>query len=224
MDSPEHDGCTGSEPGRLRPGVFDDTPVFDRCPVTLDHIRALRTLAPTTDPLYLVFSASGGAEVLPLNTLGRRLTKGWLGVLIAGASDLPASVIGPEEPEHDQEPEVRATQMPGRGQDVHDLHFGESLGLAEDRHRTLRQTYGTEDRQLNLRLLALARGAHDLRSLDAGRPGGLPITVWHGRLTEDRLNLAPFRKPGSHRWRSGSALPLSSTPLRLTPELYVKPC
>ncbi|MFJ8449820.1 hypothetical protein [[Kitasatospora] papulosa] len=89
VDSPEHDGRTGSEPSRLRPGVFDDTPVFDRCPVTFDHIRALRTLVPTADPLYLVFSASGGAEVLPLNTLERRLTKGWLGVLIAGASDLP---------------------------------------------------------------------------------------------------------------------------------------
>ncbi|WP_371096469.1 hypothetical protein [Streptomyces sanglieri] len=208
VDSPEHDGRTGSEPGRLRPGVFDDTPVFDRCPVTLDHIRALRTLAPTADQLYLVFSASGGAEVLPLTTLERRLTKGWLGVLIAGASDLPASVIGPEEPEHNHEPELRAAQLPGRGQDVHDPHFGESLGLAEGRHRTLRQTYGTEDRQLNLRLLALARGAHDLRSLDAGRPGGLPIEVWHGLLTEDRLNLAPFRKPGSNRWGSGSALPL----------------
>ncbi|MGW9120336.1 hypothetical protein ACWGRV_27620 [Streptomyces sp. NPDC055663] len=81
VDLPEHDGRTGSEPGRLRPGVFDDTPVFDRFPVTLDHIRALRTLAPTADQLYLVFSASEGAEALPLNTLERRLTKGWLGVL-----------------------------------------------------------------------------------------------------------------------------------------------
>lgn len=89
VDSPEHDGRTGSEPGRLRPGVFDDTPVFDRCSVTLDHIRALRTLAPTADPLYLVFSASGGAEVLPLNTLERRLTKGWLGVLIVGPVTCP---------------------------------------------------------------------------------------------------------------------------------------
>ncbi|MFC9856155.1 MULTISPECIES: hypothetical protein [unclassified Streptomyces] len=208
VDSPERDGRTGSEPGRLRPGVLDDTPVFDRCPVTLDHIRALRTLTPTADQLYLVFSASGGAEVLPLITLERRLTKGWLGVLIAGASDLPASVIGPGEPEHNYEPEVRAAVLPGRGQCFQDPHFGESLGLAEGRRRTLRQTYGTENRDLNLRLLALARGAHDLRSLDAGPPGGLPIAVWHGLLAEDRLNLAPFRKPGSNRWGSGSALPL----------------
>ncbi|MGW9120337.1 hypothetical protein ACWGRV_27625 [Streptomyces sp. NPDC055663] len=86
-------------------------------------------------------------------------------------------MIGPEEPEHNSEPEVRAAQLPGRSQGVHDPHFGESLGLAEGRHRTLRQTYGTEDRDLNLRLLALARGAHDLRSLDVGRPGGLPIAV-----------------------------------------------
>lgn len=35
----------------------------------------------------------------------------------------------------------------------------------------------TEDPNLNLRLLALARGAHDVRSLDAGWPGWLPVAV-----------------------------------------------
>ncbi len=69
--------------------------------------------------------------------------------------------------------------------------------LAEGGRRTLRQTYATEDRDLNLRLLALARGVYDLRSLDAERPGGLPVAVWHGLLTEDRLDLVPFRQPGS---------------------------
>ncbi|MBT2400850.1 hypothetical protein J7E89_34120, partial [Streptomyces sp. ISL-100] len=131
-----------------------------------------------------------------------------LGVLIAGASDLPGSVIGPDGPESSPEPEVRDAQRPGSGQGVHDPHFGAGLGLAEGGRRTLRHTYGTEDRDLNLRLLALARSAHDLRSLDADRLGGLPVAVWHGLLMEDHLDLAPFRQPSSDRWRSGSGLPL----------------
>lgn len=58
---------------------------------------------------------------------------------------------------------------------VHDPYFGEGLGLAGGGRRTLRHAYGTEDRDLNLRLLVLARGAHDLRSPDAERSGGLPV-------------------------------------------------
>ncbi|WP_328935136.1 MULTISPECIES: hypothetical protein [unclassified Streptomyces] len=145
--------------------------------VTLVHIRALRTLIPGADELYRVFSASGGAEVLPLTTIERRLAKGWLGILIAGARDLPGSVIGSEETEHGLEPEACVARLSGRGQGVHDPYFGEGLGLAEGGRRTLGQTYGAEDLALNLRLLALARGAHDLRSPDAGRPGGLPVAV-----------------------------------------------
>ncbi|WP_307534538.1 hypothetical protein [Streptomyces sp. V3I8] len=203
-DLSEHDGVPPRQPDTIGPGIFDDTSVFDRRPVTHDHIRALRTFVHGADQLYLVFSASGGAEVLPLDTIERRLAKGWLGVLIAGASDLPASVIGLEKPAGSSpEPEVRDAR-----QHVHDPYFGASLGLAEGGRRTLRHTYGTEDRNLNLRLLALARGAHDLRSLDTDRPGGLPVAVWHGLLAEDHLDFAPFRQPGSDRWRSGSGLPL----------------
>jgi hypothetical protein len=95
-DLPGRDHGPGERPGIVRPGVFDDTPVFDRHPVTLSHIRALRTLTPGADGLCLVFSASGGAEVLPLGIIERRLAKGWLGVLIAGARDLPGSALGPE--------------------------------------------------------------------------------------------------------------------------------
>jgi len=68
------------------------------------------------------------------------------------------------------------------------IRFGEGLGLAEGGRRTLRQTYGAEDLALNLRLLALARGAHDLRSLDAGRPGGLPVS---GPQAQDDQDLQP---------------------------------
>jgi hypothetical protein len=209
-DLPERHRGPARQPDTVGPGIFDDTPVFDRRPVSPDHIRALRTLAPGADQLYLVFSASGGAEVLPLDTIERRLANGWLGVLIAGASDLPASVIGLEEPGSSPEPEVRDDRRPGPGRHVHDPYFGASLGLTEGGRRTLRHTYGAEDRDLNLRLLALARGAHDLRSLDTDRPGGLPVAVWHGLLTEDHLDVAPFRQPSSDRWRSGSGLPLGS--------------
>ncbi|MGH1552114.1 hypothetical protein ACRAWF_07955 [Streptomyces sp. L7] len=45
-DLPESDRDLGKRPGVVRPGVFDDTPVFDRHPVTLDHLRALRALGP----------------------------------------------------------------------------------------------------------------------------------------------------------------------------------
>ncbi|MGH1552115.1 hypothetical protein ACRAWF_07960, partial [Streptomyces sp. L7] len=117
-------------------------------------------------------------------------------------------MLGPQELEQGPDPEADEAQLPGRGQGVHDPSFGEVLGHTEGAHRTLRQTYATEDRNLNLRLLALARGAHDLRSLDAGRPGGLPVAVWHGLLTEDHLSLDPFKQPGNDRWRSGSGLPL----------------
>ncbi|MFC8521104.1 hypothetical protein [Streptomyces sp. NPDC057257] len=200
---PERDRGLERRPGIVRPGVFDDTPVFDRRPVTLDHLCALRTLGPGAEELYLVFSASRGAEVLPLDTIEKRLAKGWLGVPIAGARDLPGSVLGPEELEQSPEPEAGEAQLSGRGQGVHDPYFGDGLGLAEGTRRTLRQTYAAEDRNLSLRLLALACGAHDLRSLGAGRAGGLPVAVWHGLLTEDRLSLAPFQQPGSDRWRSG---------------------
>ncbi|MFJ7277135.1 hypothetical protein [Kitasatospora sp. NPDC098663] len=46
----------GTEPGnsdahnptsRLQPGVFDDTPVLERRPVTVEHLRALRAFAPS---------------------------------------------------------------------------------------------------------------------------------------------------------------------------------
>ncbi|MFD5205322.1 hypothetical protein ACFWNF_00025 [Streptomyces anulatus] len=219
LDLPERDCGPGRRPGVVRPGVFDDTPVFDRRPVTLDHLRALRTLGSGADELYPVFSASGGAEVLPLEPVDKRLAKGWLGIFIAGARDLPGSVLVPEEPERIPEPEAGEAQMPGRGQGVHDSYFREAVDLAEGTRRTVRQTYATEDRNLSLRLVALARGAHDLRSLDAGRPGGLPVAVWHGLLAEDCLDFAPFRQLSGDRWRSGSGLllgPLAAVQLYTT--------
>ncbi len=34
------------------------------------------------------------------------------------------------------------------------------------------------------------------------------MAIWHGLLTENHLDFAPFRPPSSDRWRSGSGLPM----------------
>ncbi|MEV0410614.1 hypothetical protein AB0I68_07305 [Streptomyces sp. NPDC050448] len=65
-----------AQPGSVRPGVFDDTAVFDRQPVTLAHLRALRNFSYAADQLYIVFSTSGGAEVLPLKAIEKRVAQG----------------------------------------------------------------------------------------------------------------------------------------------------
>ncbi|MFF1787748.1 hypothetical protein ACFVX9_14965 [Kitasatospora sp. NPDC058243] len=40
----------------IRPGIFDDTPVHGRQPLTADHLRLLRsTRAAAADELYIVF-------------------------------------------------------------------------------------------------------------------------------------------------------------------------
>ncbi|MFG2488080.1 hypothetical protein ACGFSI_35715 [Streptomyces virginiae] len=198
------------QPDSLRPGVFDDTPVFDRQPVTPAHLRALRNFAYAADQLYIVFSTSGGAEVLPLEVIERRLAEGWLGVLVASASDLPESVISPwikdvvPTPEADDAP----SSGHGHGHAGQDGHLGADLGLAAGARDVVRRTYREHDKECNLRLLAMARGVSDLRSLDTGRSGMLPVAVWEGLLAPASLDLSPFRPPGTDRWRSGSGLPL----------------
>ncbi|WP_404868350.1 hypothetical protein ACI1MP_09655 [Kitasatospora griseola] len=74
---------------RLTPGVFDDTPVFDRLPLHTDHLRALNAAPVGGDEPCLVFSPGAGTEVLPLSTLAARVAAGWNGTVIARASDLP---------------------------------------------------------------------------------------------------------------------------------------
>ncbi|WP_314242017.1 hypothetical protein [Streptomyces sp. DSM 40907] len=95
------------QPDSVRPGVLDDTAVFDRQPVTPAHLRALRNFSYAAGQLYIVFSTSGGAEVLPLDAIEKRVAQGWLGVIVAGASDLPESVISPWIKEVGLTPEVR---------------------------------------------------------------------------------------------------------------------
>ncbi|MFD8383058.1 hypothetical protein ACFV2X_31865 [Streptomyces sp. NPDC059679] len=196
--------------GTVSPGVFDDTPVFDRRPITAEHIHALRSFSPGADQLYVVFSVSGGAEVLPLDVIERRLAQGWVGALVAGAADLPGSLMGPWARTVASDHETGENYWTDGDRGVHHPRFGEEFGGEDGARQAVRHTYRDAEREPNLRLLALSRGVHDLRSLDAGRERVLPLAVWRGLLAHDWLDLAPFRQPGADRWRSGSGVPLGS--------------
>ncbi|MFF1506737.1 hypothetical protein [Streptomyces sp. NPDC058326] len=197
-----------AHPGFLRPGVFDDTAVFDRQPVTLAHLRALRNYSYAADQLYIVFSTSGGAEVLPLQAIEKRVEQGWLGVIVAGASDLPESLLSTWNKE--VAPTSEADEGPHFGHDsaAQDDSLGADLGLAGGAQAAVRWVHGERAKEQDLRLLAMARGVPDLRSLDTGYPGVLSVAVWEGLLTPGPLDLTPFREPGTDRWRRGGGLPL----------------
>ncbi|MFE2042858.1 hypothetical protein ACFXAZ_18405 [Streptomyces sp. NPDC059477] len=204
---------TSRRPSHIRPGIFDDTPVFDRRPVTGDHLRALHTAVPHTEPFYIVFSPSGGVETLPLAVVETRLAQGWQGAIVAGASDLPASVIEPWVAEVGPRPPSEGGIWPQDVHDVQDPRFGAELGLAAGARSAAWLAYDDRDRERNLRLLAMARGVPDLRTLDGGhdRDGHartLPHAVWQGLLTDRQLDLEPFEQPTEDRWSGGSGIPL----------------
>ncbi|MFJ6755837.1 hypothetical protein ACIQNK_12555 [Streptomyces sp. NPDC091273] len=197
-----------AHPGSVRPGVFDDTAVFDRQPVTLSHLRALRNYSYAADQLYIVFSTSGGAEVLPLQAIEKRVAQGWLGVIVAGASDLPKNLLSPWIKEVAPTPDADEGPHLGHDSEGQDDSFGADLGLAAGAQAAVRWAHGERAKEHNLRLLAMARGVPDLRSLDTGRSGTLSVAVWEGLLTPGPLDLTPFRPPSTDRWRGGSGLPL----------------
>ena len=209
---------TGPTPSAspIRPGIFDDTPVHGRQPLTAEHLRLLRSMrAAAADELYRVFSTAGGAAVLPLPVIGKRLARGWQCFLLAGASDLPADVIEPWVREVGPRPEGRESLWPQYPRSAHDPLFGEDLGLAQGATRAAWLGYEHEDAERNLRLLAMARGVRDLRTLDGGyddhgRSRSLPRPVWLGLLAHaEDLDLEPFEAPDADRWRSGgSGIPL----------------
>lgn len=197
-----------AHPGSVRPGVFDDTAVFDRQPVTLAHLRALRNYSYAADQLYIVFSTSGGAEVLPLKAIEQRVEQGWLGVIVAGASDLPENLLSPWIKEVAPTPDADEGPHLGHDSAGKDDSFGDDLGLAAGAESAVRWAHGERAKEHSLRLLAMARGVPDLRSLDTGRSGPLSVAVWEGLLTPGPLDLTPFRPPSTDRWRGGSGLPL----------------
>lgn len=201
----------------LGPGVFDDTTVHQRQPLTADHLRLLRSLRTAVDELYIVFSTDGGTEILPFLELERRAARGWRGVLVASSADLPAALVEPWSCEVGQQPEDQDRWWPERMRNADDPPFGEELSLNSGAQRAAWAVFGDEtwERERNLRLLAVARGVPDLRSLDSGytrdgRSRGLPSAVWHGLLAHGRnLDLEPFEAPGDSRGkRGGSGIPL----------------
>ncbi|MFJ2895268.1 hypothetical protein ACIO87_10335 [Streptomyces sp. NPDC087218] len=196
-----------AQPGSVVPGVFDDTAVFDRQPVTLAHLRALRNFSYVADQLYIVFSMSGGAEVLPLGVIEKRVAQGWLGVIVAGASDLPGSVINPWMKEVHPAPEADEGSYLGHADAGQDDRSRADLGLAAGAQAAVQWVHGERAKEHNLRLLAMARGVPDLRSLATGRSGVLSVALWEGLLTPGPLDLTPFRPPSTDRRRGGSGLP-----------------
>lgn len=199
----------------VRPGIFDDTPVHDRQPLAAGHLRALRTVSARAEhQLYLVFSTDGGAEVLMLPTVEKRLAAGWRGTVIAGSADLPASVIEEWIREIGPSPEDRDGARPSPARDPHDPRFGQDLGLADGARSTAWWRFGEENLEHDLRCLAMARGAADLRTLDGGRDRAghrrsVSSEVWDGLLADARwLDLEPFTEPGAGRRQGGSGVPL----------------
>ncbi|WP_395368322.1 hypothetical protein OHU45_37615 [Streptomyces tubercidicus] len=197
------------------PGVFDDTPVRSRRPVTLAHLRALRAAMRDAEQLYVVFSVDAGLEVVALSVLEQRCAAGWRGVIIAGASDLPDALF-------DSRPIVPGQDVPEGGEiwpervyDRHHAAFGAGLGVAEGERLLVRLCAGRWDAGHALRSLALARGMADLRQLEtagyddrglARRP--FAAAVWHGLLAMEQLDLQPFEPDTGTGWRLGSGLPL----------------
>ncbi|MFI1376093.1 hypothetical protein ACH4UY_29305 [Streptomyces longwoodensis] len=198
------------------PGVFDDTPVSERRPVTPGNLRALRTVSRQVDQLYLVLSIEAGPEVLPLSVLEARVARGGQYVVVAAAGDLPDQLVTARRVEltADTVADDDPVRMPRIHEPAHP-DFGRRLGTAEGERLVVRLARGRSHPDAALRCLLLARGVADLRDLgeqyDASgeRRDLVPFPVWDGLLAMDQLDLQPFvpvREDGAGR--GGSGLPL----------------
>ncbi|GAB3972360.1 hypothetical protein GCM10029978_049300 [Actinoallomurus acanthiterrae] len=209
---------TTREPAEpLLPGVLDDTPVSERRPVTVAHLRTLRATRGFVDQPYVVFSAESGVEILSLTVIENRCADGWRGVLIAGASDLPASLMDPWRQKINACSDLAADQAEaGRRQVSDHPGFGHRLGVAagEEVLASLLSSPRTGDaeRDRALRCLAMVRSVDDLRDLDDGRDrtsSAIPRKVWYAVLAAEHVDLAPFRPEDAiERWERGIGVPL----------------
>ncbi|MGW0817036.1 hypothetical protein ACWD00_27980 [Streptomyces viridiviolaceus] len=198
------------------PGVFDDTPVSERRPVTPGDLRALRTISRQVDQLYLVLSIEAGPEVLPLSVLEARVARGGQYVVVAAAGDLPDKLVRARRQEltADSVADDDPVWMPRIHQPAHP-DFGHRMGTAEGERLVVRLARGRSHADAALRCLLLARGVADLRDLGeqydaSGEQCDLvPFPVWDGLLAMEQLDLQPFapvREDGAGR--GGSGLPL----------------
>lgn len=193
----------------VEPGVFDDTPVAERRLLAAAHLAALRAADRQPDQLYVVFSLDAGVETLTLSALQRRCADNWQGAVLAGASDLPTSLIDPwaaDLERHEAAPRETWSEDPfAEG-------FGAEFAMPHGVQLALRAHFGPMRSERVLRALALARGVRDLRTIGERRydheEPAVPRQTWRGLLATQRLDLAPFEPVTADEWRSGSGLPL----------------
>lgn len=205
------------------PGILDDTPVSQRRPVTLSEVRALREALDERRQLFIVCSVADGIEILPLAMVEQRCATGWNGVLVAEAGDLPSSLFAPQLSElkagraDDENHDDPASVWGDRNLPSGHPEFGEHLGSAagERKLRWMRTSRDAPVLERDLRVCTLARGIHDLRTLDHHTDSGIPAVprdVWHGLLllAGEHLSLQPFRpRDTGEPWNSGLGLPLA---------------
>jgi hypothetical protein len=205
------------------PGILDDTPVSQRRAVTLSEVRALREALDERRQLFVVCSVANGVEILPLALVEQRCKTGWSGVLVAEAGDLPSSLFAPQLSAHtansadDENGDDPASVWDDRNLPCEHPEFGEHLGGAAG-ERKLRWMHSRRDDarllERDFRIYTLARGVHDLRTLDYESDPRIPAVsgnVWLALLlVRDHLSLQPFWPRGTEdAWNSGLGLPLA---------------
>ncbi|GAA1294944.1 hypothetical protein [Saccharothrix xinjiangensis] len=182
-------------PDALQPGVLDDGPVADRRTISSDQAEALGETS-AGHQLYLVQS-SAGVEVVHLDAIAKRGDPAWRGVLLTGADDLPRSLVEPWLAEISSWDE--------------NSRF-DPLGTQDGEHQLVRLSFGgPREIEADLRTLALARIAPDLRRINTEHGQSLRWSVWRALLSPHQLDLTPFRSPQEQgtRRRSGLGLPLA---------------
>jgi len=205
--------------GAILPGLLDDTPVSRRRPVTLAEVRTLRELLDDSTQLFIVASSTDGVEILSLAAVEERCENGCSCILIAEAGDLPSPLFSLDQdsaPEDDSD-EVPPSTWEARYVTPDHLEFGQYLGMPDGEHWLRRLNRGREDRRRlehELRVLALARGVHDLRTLDHvndDEKRAIPRDVWLALLVpRAHLDLQPFMPQVSqNRRESGLGLPMA---------------
>ncbi|MFD9737673.1 hypothetical protein [Umezawaea sp. NPDC059074] len=178
--------------GALRPGMLDDGPVADRRTISSDQAKVL-SATDAGHQLYLVQS-SAGVEVVHLDAIAAREDPAWRGVLLTGADDLPRALIEPWLAE--------ITSWDD------DSRF-DPLSTQDGEHQLARLSYrGPREIEANLRALALARIAPDLRTINTQYGQSLNWSVLRALLSPHQLDLTPFKPRLEQEPHRGSGLDL----------------
>lgn len=186
----------GHRAAALQPGVLDDGPVAERRLISPVQAEALGETGAARQ-LFLVQSAAG-VEVVHLDAIAARDDPGWRGVLLMSADDLPRSLVEPWLAE------ITSWDENSRF---------DPLGTQDGEHQLVRLSYrGPREVEADLRALALARIAPDLRTINTEYGRSVRWSVLRALLSPHQLDLTPFRpqrEERTHR-RSGLDLPLAA--------------